>query len=177
MEFAAQMTCQKCVDAISNSLHGKEGISESYSDAMVCFTCFNNWREPKGPCPWNWLFSWSQFIILCMCFIERRTVTSHTHGSKISGSQQYWSSSNNWPWQQQESLDWQNNNLFTSITQFCPFLNHHCTTATWSFFILLAHFLECVNIAQKNPFSFLNLDMVYWIQPEKILPVLKYLKN
>ena len=42
MEFAAQMTCQKCVDAISNSLHGKEGISESYNDAMVCFTCFNN---------------------------------------------------------------------------------------------------------------------------------------
>ena len=42
MEFAAQMTCQKCVDAISNSLHGKEGISESYGDAMVCFTCFNN---------------------------------------------------------------------------------------------------------------------------------------
>lgn len=30
MEFAAQMTCQKCVDAISNSLHGKEGI-ESFT--------------------------------------------------------------------------------------------------------------------------------------------------
>ena len=60
---------------------------------------------------------------LCMCFIERRIVTSHTHGSKISGSQQYWSFSNNQPRQQQESLDWQNNNLFTSITQFCPFLN------------------------------------------------------
>ena len=30
------------MDAISNSLHGKEGISESYGDAMVCFTCFNN---------------------------------------------------------------------------------------------------------------------------------------
>ena len=97
--------------------------------------------------------------ILCMCFIER-SVTSHTHGSKISGSQQYWSFSNNQPWQQQESLDWQNNNLFTSITLFCPFLNHHCTTATWSFFILRAHLLECMNIhvAEKFPFSFLNLD-------------------
>ena len=97
--------------------------------------------------------------ILCMCFIER-SVTSHTHGSKISGSQQYWSFSNNQPWQQQESLDWQNNNLFTSITLFCPFLNHHCTTATWNFFILRAHLLECMNIhvAEKFPFSFLNLD-------------------
>ena len=142
MEFAAQMTCQKCVDAISNSLHGKEGISESYNDAMVCFTCFNSWRKPKGPCPGNWLFSWSQFIILCMCFIESRTVTSHTHGSKISGSRQYWNLSNNRPRQQQESLDWQNNNLFMSITLFCPCLNHHCTTATqkWGFFILRSHF-------------------------------------
>ena len=60
---------------------------------------------------------------LCMCFIERRNVTSHTHGSKISGSQQFWNLSNNRPRQQQESLDWQNNNLFMSITQFCPFLN------------------------------------------------------
>ena len=99
---------------------------------------------------------------LRMCF---------THGSKISGSQQYWSLSNNWPWQQQESVD------FTSITLFCPFLNHCCTTATWGFFILRAHFLECVNLAQKFPFSFLNLDMVYWIQPQKILPVFQYLKN
>ena len=97
--------------------------------------------------------------ILCMCFIER-SVTSHTHSSKISGSQQYWSFSNNQPRQQQESLDWQNINLFMSITLFCPFLNHHFTTATWSFFILRAHLLKCMNIhvAEKFPFSFLNLD-------------------
>lgn len=131
MEFAAQMTCQKCVDAISNSLHGKEGISESYNDAMVCFTCFNNIdanqkvHVPEMDCSAEANNYW-----LCMCFIERRSVTSHTHSSKASGSQQYWNFSNNRPRQQQESLDWQNINLFMSITLFCPFLNHHCTTAT-----------------------------------------------
>ena len=54
----------------------------------------------------------ANIIILCMFFIERRSVSSHTHGSKISGSQQYWSLSNNQSRQQQESLDWQNNNHF-----------------------------------------------------------------
>ena len=141
MEFAAQMTCQKCVDAISNSLHGKEGISESYSDAMVCFTCFNSWRKPKGPCPGNWLFSWSQFIILCMCFIESRTVTSHTHGSKISGSQQYWSFSNNQPRQQQESLDWQNNNhFFVHFLTVVAWLQHEALLyLMYPFFVVGEH--------------------------------------
>ena len=122
------MTCQKCVDAISNSLHGKEGISESYNDAMVCFTCFNNIdanqkvHVPEMDCSAeanNWL---------CMCFIERRSVTSHTHGSKISGSQQFWNLSNNRPRQQQESLDWQNNNLSCPSHNFVHFLTslHDC---------------------------------------------------
>ena len=75
------MTCQKCVDAISNSLHGKEGISESCNDAMVCFTCFNNIdanqkvHVPEMDCSAeanNWL---------CMCFMVAKFLDHNNIGA------------------------------------------------------------------------------------------------
>ena len=68
-----------------------------------------------------------------------RSMTSHHHGSKISGSR--------WPLRQQQ--EWQKSYSFRLVKQqlllFGTFLGRRCTTATWNFLIAHAHFMEYMN--------------------------------
>ena len=74
--------------------------------------------------------------------IERRSVTSHYHGSNISGWQQ-----NQRRWRrrgkrQKENVYNNKQQLCTCITLFCTFLCRRYTTTTWNFLIPRARFME-----------------------------------
>ena len=74
--------------------------------------------------------------------IERRSVTSHYHGSNISGWQQ-----NQRRWRrrgkrQKENVYNKKQQLCTCITLFCTFLCRRCTATTWNFPISRARFME-----------------------------------
>ena len=74
--------------------------------------------------------------------IERRSVTSHYHGSNISGWQQ-----NQRRWRrrgerQKENVYNNKQQLCTCITLFCTFLCRRYTTTTWNLLIPRARFME-----------------------------------
>ena len=74
--------------------------------------------------------------------IERRSVTSHYHGSNISGWQQ-----NQRRWRrrgkrQKENVYNNKQQLRTCITLFCTFLCRRCAATTWNFPISRARFME-----------------------------------
>ena len=73
--------------------------------------------------------------------IERRSVTSRYHGSKISGWQKWGA--------KQQTLHMQHAFLYISWLRY--------PTATWNFLTSRACFMECVNTTQKFCFSFSKL--------------------
>ena len=69
--------------------------------------------------------------------IERRSVTSHYHGIRISGRQQQGAKQRQRQWElqkkQQVYIYLAKQQLCTCITLFCTFPSRRCTTATWNF--------------------------------------------
>ena len=113
--------------------------------------------------------------------IERKSVTSRYHGSKISGSQQKGALAT----MMATAMKTTKKNRFTiSKTTnlhlhhaFMTFLSRRCTIATWIFPSSHVRFVEKVNKTQKFSFSFSKLwNSPFQIQPQKILPTFDKIK-
>ena len=91
--------------------------------------------------------------------MERRSVTSRYHGSKIFGSQQRELRQQRGRRQRERQecnkFILVKQQLCTYITLFCIFFSYCCTTSTWNFLITRGRFT--VNTTQKVSFSISRL--------------------
>ena len=96
-------------------------------------------------------------VRLILHFIERRSVTSHHHGSTIFGWQQNQRQGRRKERGKKVKGFYWKKQICTCIMLFCSFLCRGCTTATWNFLISSARFMESVNQLKNFRFPFSKL--------------------
>ena len=98
-------------------------------------------------------------LIFTSSFFTEESVTSRSHGSKISGWQQLGAYGDG-----KGNKDGKKELIYKAKQQLCTrnvytFFSHHCTTATWNFLILRARFMVREHNTKMHVL-FLNLDAV-----------------